>query len=112
MQRLTLGAFVSALIVLTPNIARAADVEQQARVTLSDLDTGTALGADRALHRIRSAAREVCGATFSRQSFAWRNATEACVDDAMTRAVEELGDPLVSARFSGAQLYARRGEVS
>lgn len=110
MQRLTVSALVSALVLIAPNIAEAAEEQQEAVVTFGDLDMMTERDAARALHRIRRAAEDVCDAAPGLQTMDVRIATRACVQDAMARAVEGLANPLVLAQFNGRRLYARRGD--
>jgi UrcA family protein len=106
MQRLTC-AFVSALILVSPTLAVAQEAPQQAvEVNFGDLNLTTDRGADRALHRIRRAAEDVCDVTTARLSAEDRIAARACVRDAMGRAVDELGNPQVAAKFSGSRQYA------
>jgi len=112
MHRLTVGAFVSALVLVTPNLAAASDDQQQSVVQVGDLDTSTVRGADRALQRFRKAAQDVCDAAPAMRSRDDRLAARACIQDAMSRAVDDLGDPMVAARFNGSRLYARSGERS
>jgi UrcA family protein len=112
MQRLT-GAFVSALVLISPTLAIAQEAPlQEAVVNLGDLDTATDRGATRALHRIRRAAEDVCDASTGRRTYQERAATRACVRDAMSRAVDELGEPMVAAKFNGDRQYAGSGARS
>lgn len=111
MHRLTVSVFVSALVFILPARADAQE-QQEAVVSLRDIDTATEGGADRALHRIRRAAQDVCDAIRALRAFDDRIAARTCVREAMTRAVDDLGDPIVAARFNGRRLYARRGERS
>jgi UrcA family protein len=112
MHRLTVGAFVSALVLITPNLANALEDQQEVIVQVGDLDTTTESGADRALHRIRRAAQDVCDASPGLRSHEERRAARACIQDAMSRAVDDFGDPMVAARFNGGRLYAGRAERS
>jgi UrcA family protein len=113
MQLVTVGALASVLALAAPGIAEAAELQEaQAIVSFAGIDTSSEVGADQALHRIRAAAREACGADFGRQTSARRNLTAACVDDAMARAVGDLGAPAVAARFYGDRIYAERGARS
>lgn len=113
MQLVTIGALASALALAAPGVADAAELQEgQAIVSFAGVDTSSEAGADEALHRIRAAAREACSADFGRQTTARRNLTEACVDDAMTRAVNDLGNANVAARFYGDRVYAERGARS
>ncbi|HET9230302.1 MAG TPA: UrcA family protein [Vitreimonas sp.] len=111
MHRLT-GALVSALVLATPNFAAALEDYQKVVVQVGDLDTTAEQDADRALHRMRRAAQDVCDAPPAMRSYDDRRAAQACVEDAMSRAVDDFGDPAVAARFYGGRLYARSGERS
>ena len=108
MHRLTVGAFVSALILITPDMAVALEEQQKAEVQVGDLDTTSERGADRALYRIRRAAQDVCDAPSGMRSRDDRLAGRVCIQEAMSRAVDELGDPMVAAKFNGSRLYAER----
>jgi UrcA family protein len=101
-------AFVLALVLITPSLA-VADEPQQVVVRLDDLDTTTERGAEQALRRIRRAAENVCGASPGLRPHTERAAARACVHDAMSRAVDDLGDPLVAAKFNGGRVYAASG---
>lgn len=106
-QGLTVSALF-ALVLVAPSFAQAAEEQREVVVRLGDLDMTTERGASRALHRIRRAAQDICSPV-GPQTFDLRIATRACVQDAMARAVQDLANPLVSAQFNGADIYAQRG---
>lgn len=112
MSRSTLGAFVSALIILTPGMAAAGETDKNIEVSLEGIDTSSTQGADHALRRIHNAAQDACDVQTGLQSYAERRAARACVNDAVAKAVEDLADPVVTARYRGARSYARAGERS
>jgi UrcA family protein len=112
MHRLTVGAFVSALVLITPNLATAMEDQQELVVQVGDLDTTTEWGADRALHRIRKGAQDVCDAPPGLRSYDDRRAARACIQETMSRAVDDLADPMVATRFYGSRLYAHGGDRS
>lgn len=112
MHRSTLGAVASALVILSPALAKAEEPQQQVVVHMGDLDTSSDRGASRALMRIRRAAEDVCDAGPALRRFEERVAIRECVNDAMSRAVADLGDPIVAAKFNGHRLYARSSERS
>jgi UrcA family protein len=109
MHRSTVSAFVLALVLITPSLALADEPQQEVVVRLDGVDTTTDSGAERALRRIRRAAEDVCDASPGLRSYAERVAARACVHDAMSRAVDDLGDPLVAAKFNGSRAYAASG---
>lgn len=113
MHRSTLGAFVSALVIISPALAKADEQQQQEVVVrVNDLDTASDRGASRALMRIRRAAEDVCDAAPGVRPFEERIAIRECVSEAMSRAVADLGDPTVAAKFNGHSVYARGAERS
>lgn len=112
MSRSTLGAFVSALIILTPNIAAAGETNKDVAVSLEGIDTSSTQGADHALRRIRNAAENACDVQPGLQSYSERRAARACVNEAVAKAVDDLADPVVTARYRGARSYASAGARS
>lgn len=112
MHRSTLGAVASALVILSPTLAKAEEQQQEVVVRVSDLDTTSDRGASRALLRIRRAAEDVCDASPGLRRHEERAAARECVNEAMSRAVTDLGDPMVAAKFNGHRLYARSSERS
>ncbi len=112
MNRSTVIAVALALTLCTPSLAHAQAPEQRALVRVGDLGTSTDRGADRALSRIRRAAQEVCDAPPGLRLYDDRVAARACVHNAMSRAVDDLGDPTVAARFNGGRIYAAAGARS
>lgn len=71
------------------------------RVRLADLDLASPAGAEAGLRRIHNAAREVCGPDSDSEFFEMRRIHEACMDDVVSRAVDRLGNPVVSALNGG-----------
>jgi UrcA family protein len=109
MHRSTVSAFVLALVLITPSLAHAEEAQQEVVVRLGDIDPTTERGAEHALRRIRRAAEDVCDASPGLRPYAERVAARACIHDAVSRAVDDLGDPLVAAKFNGDRVYATRG---
>jgi len=113
MQKITLGALASALVLVSPAFAEPNEPAlAQTVVSFSGIDMTSEAGADRALELIRDAAREVCDVGARRHGFAMLNASAACVDEAVARAVDDLGSLNVTARYYGARQYALRGARS
>jgi UrcA family protein len=112
MSRLAFGAFASALILVTPGIVQGAEAPRQVEVNLEGIDTTNDRGADQALRRIRRAAEAVCGVRTGVQPYSERRQARACVDEAVSDAVDALADPMVTARYRGARTYAQSGERS
>ena len=112
MHRLTLGAFVSALILVTPGIVQGAEMQDKVEINLEGIDTSSDRGADQALRRIRHAAEAACGVRPGAQPLSERRQARACVDEVVSDAVDVLGDPAVTARYRGARDYAQSGERS
>lgn len=109
MQRSTLSVVVAALVLIAPNAADALEMRKQVEVSLTDVDTTTDRGAEQALRRIRDAAEEACDARRGPQPYHERAATRACVSEAVSRVVDDLGDPQVTARYRGNRTYASTG---
>jgi UrcA family protein len=112
MQRLTVGAVVAALVLIAPDAANASEMRSQVEVSLADVDTATDRGAAQALRRIRDAAEAACDVRPGLQPYHERAAARACVAEAVSRAVDDLGNPLVTARHRGGRTYASAGERS
>ena len=112
MSRLALGAFASVLILVTPGIVQGAELPKQVEVSLEGTDTTSDRGADQALRRIRRAAEAVCGVRTGVQPYSERRQARACVDEAVSDAVDALADPMITARYRGARNYAQGGEPS
>ncbi len=78
--------------------AHAQDSEQvSTKVRLGDLDLSTSDGAQAAMSRIRSAARDICGPDPDVREFDTRRQYNQCVDQATDRAVASLDMPTVTA---------------
>jgi UrcA family protein len=112
MQRSTVVAVVAALVLIAPNAARAAELRKQVEISLVDIDTTTGRGADQALRRIRDAAEEACDVRPGLQPYHERAAARACVAEAVSQAVDDLGNPVVTARHRGNRSFASAGERS
>ena len=112
MHRLTVGAFVSALILITPDIVQGAEMQNQVEVNLEGIDTSSDRGADQAQRRIRHAAEAACGARTGAQPYSERRQARACADEVVSDAVDALADPMVTARYRGIRNYAQSGERS
>lgn len=112
MHGLTVSALVSALVVVTPNLIAVAEAQEQIEVSLAGIDTSNPQGADHALRRIRHAAEAVCDVRTGAQPVSERLQARTCVNAAVEKAVADLSDPVVTARYRGFRSYAGRGEPS
>src|SRR5690349_5367097 len=101
MDRLVVGALASALFIVTPNLAKASEVEKNVEVSLAGIDTSTDRGADHALRRIRHAAEGACDFSPALRSRPEQRQARACIDEAVSRAVDELDAPKVTERYRG-----------
>lgn len=108
MQYAAIGVFTAALALAAPATATA----QQVEVNLSGLDLTSDEGADRALRRIRNAARAVCGVRGGAQPYRDRADARDCAREAMRRAVYDLNSPHVSRRLQRSRAYAETGRRS
>ena len=71
------------------------------KVKMADLDLANPAGAAVGLRRIHQAAKEICGPDVGFAPIEVQRIYRACIDDAVNRAVDRLGNPLVSALNSG-----------
>jgi UrcA family protein len=93
---------VAALSLATPACAqlRQGDPEHSQTIRYADLDLALEGDADELLTRIRAAARRVCdihGGMSTLDEFALER---ACRRETIANAVEQLGNPVVTARFN------------
>lgn len=97
-----LVAFVAASLAFAGSAAVAAPqtVTREATVNYADLNLESPAGVERLYTRIRSAARQVCGAAEHRD-FAARNAVRSCRSAAVANAVAKVDSPALSARHAG-----------
>ncbi|HEY0650014.1 UrcA family protein [Phenylobacterium sp.] len=72
-------------------------------VRVADLDLSSERGAEIALRRIRKAAQYVCGDGPAHSSHVLRTTPSyrSCIRQASGNAVRDLGNPMVTARYSG-----------
>ena len=82
--------------------------QDQITISYSDLDVATTDGASALLRRITYASEDVCRRELGVNGyFLWRN----CVREAIARAVADVDNPLVTARYhrqAPAKLYSSR----
>jgi UrcA family protein len=78
-----------------------AEAPRSATVHYADLDLSTNAGATTLYHRIKGAAKGVCGTAGA--SFAEIAIWRACVKDAVGNAVSSVNSPLLTALYSGKQ---------
>jgi UrcA family protein len=110
MQYVAVGVFTAALALATPTPATAQPA--QIEVNLSGIDLTSDAGADRALRRIRNAARAVCGVRGGAQPYRDRADARDCAREAMRRGVEDLNSPHVSRRLQRSRTYAETARRS
>jgi UrcA family protein len=79
--------------------ALAYDGSKSIKVRYSDLDLTTQAGADTLYHRIRGAARQVCG--YEASSFWGQRSFRNCVNGAVGNAVATVNSPLLTALHAG-----------
>jgi UrcA family protein len=92
----------SAALANAPTTASKSETDvRQTVVTYSDLDLIHPSGVARLYQRIRSAAEQVCR-PYDARSLAQQQRSEACIDQAVRRAVDSIGVPELS------KLHARR----
>ena len=89
-------AISSAILLLAPGLARAA--EETMVVRLGDLNVATESGAQSALRRIRDAADRFCGGQGVR-SLQVQTAAAACRAEMVGKAVAQLDAPVVTALY-------------
>jgi UrcA family protein len=78
-----------------------ADAPRSVTVHYADLDLSSSAGATTLYHRIRGAAKGVCGT--AGMSFVEKANWSACVNDAVGNAVSSVNSPLLTALYSGKQ---------
>ncbi|MFZ1989405.1 MAG: UrcA family protein [Alphaproteobacteria bacterium] len=94
---LSASAFAIAIsMAVVPAFADVTITEQRSvTVRYSDLDISTSPGAHELLARITRAAEMACDSHFT-TDLVGASATKACINDAIDRAVAEVGSPLVA----------------
>jgi UrcA family protein len=105
---LTLASFATGsvfvgTVVAMPSAAYAAEREAfpSEKVYYQDLNLASASGAARLHHRIRRAARRVCGET-EQSLLAWHRARERCVEETTRNGMAEADQKI--AQYRGARL--------
>ena len=73
----------------------------ETRIAYGDLNLDSAAGADAMLRRIRHAARDACGDSHVRMTLNQHVRMRACTGNFVQRAVAELANDNVTARFNG-----------
>ncbi|WOR15681.1 UrcA family protein [Hyphomonas sp. FCG-A18] len=93
-------AGLAALAFLVAPMASAGSVEINTKpVSLAGLDLNSKAGAEIALNRIESAAKDVCEYDDTRWLRAWRNEASACVETAIAKAVYDRGHKGLTAHY-------------
>ena len=92
-------ALVAVLSLLGSAQALADDGTRSIKVGYSDLDLTTQAGADTLYHRIRGAARQVCG--YDGSSFWDQRSFRNCFNGAVGNAVATVNNPLLTALSAG-----------
>ena len=75
--------------------------QSSVKVSLTGLDLQSEAGAKIALHRIRSAATDVCGVETDARLIVNGDRNPSCTADAVDRAVAALGNPIVTTLYAG-----------
>ena len=91
-------ALVAVLSLLGSAQALAGDGSRSIKVGYSDLDLTTQAGADTLYHRIRGAARQVCGYD---SSFWDQRSFRNCFNSAVGNAVAKVNNPLLTTLYAG-----------
>jgi UrcA family protein len=91
------------LVVSTDARAETRMATRSINVSYQDLDLSSGAGAETLMRRVKAASRKVCGpapllARQIREAIQYR----ACIDQAVTRAAMEAGNPTVVAVLTGA----------
>ena len=73
-----------------------AQSDKRIAVSYSDLNISRPEGAQVLITRMRAAARQVCGPAPDQREFTFYRLYRDCVEDALSRAVVTLNDPLVT----------------
>ena len=81
---------------LIADVATAKDEGVSTVVNYRDLDPSRATDAQRLYGRLKYASKQVCSSYEGRGLQMWRQ-RDACVDEALTKAVEEVNEPLLTA---------------
>ena len=84
------SVFAASALAVSPALAAGAKEAKSAEVDISGFDLTTDDGSKVVIHRLKRAAKRVCGARSGPQSIAERNAANRCIDDAMNNALESL----------------------
>lgn len=103
-QCLLVTACVGAVVACTDVYAADTSTVQglefaQRTVKYADLDLTRTAGAQPLYSRIRSAARQVCAASFSSREWDAFYATRPCIDQAITRAVADVNSPMLTSYY-------------
>lgn len=89
-----------ALSFLSAPVAMAGSAEINTKpVSLAGLDLNSKAGAEIALNRIESAAKDVCEYDDTRWLRAWRNEVSACVETAIAKAVHDRNHKGLTAHY-------------
>ena len=99
MPRSLMLALASAIAFGFAAAAPAAAEEYAQRVTYAELDLNGSAGADVLLRRIENAAESMCGARFGLMPLNERIAIQRCVQEKSVKAVAEVNNGNVTARF-------------
>lgn len=100
MTRLKTALCIAALLAGGASPAFAQDADTRV-VRYADLDLNRAAGADALIGRISRAARSVCGDHTGRQPLQEMRPINTCRAVAMEDAIEDVNNPVVTARYYG-----------
>ena len=74
---------------------------KQIAVNYSDLNISSPNGAQALIKRLLAAASQACGPAPDRRQFAYYHAYQDCVEDALSRSVATVNQPLVTESYRG-----------
>jgi UrcA family protein len=98
-----IGAYALMIVLAAPRVTHADSVDQSptAAVRFGDLNLDTRSGVETLLRRIQTAAGEVCMQYEPHGTFLPSAAHRACVRNAVSGAVHDVGAPLLTAYYAG-----------
>ena len=92
----------AALAVSAPAFAQTASNAPAITIAYSDLEASSAAGARSLAARIKTAATTVCGGEPDIHQLAEHSRFSQCRDEAVSKAVRQVGSPMVTAAAQGA----------
>jgi UrcA family protein len=99
-------ALAAAMALLLGPVGHSAELPQ-VTVKYADLNVSTAAGAERLLHRIQGAARQVCGDPYGTKDLALWSIRHRCYSQAVARAVEDVKAQRLTEAYRASHSLAR-----